>query len=262
MITDLYLTEKLQSGSLLGVIFDFDGTLLNIVEPLKKAIYEVFTDYDINTDINKAINEVGTLLESVQGYPIPKILLESHTLFKHITFFRHLSFFKKLRIITKIFVKYLDYSRTASFFPGTKELVKNLSQFCDLYIVSHNQSKIIKNHLESERIEKNFKGIYGIDNLNALKPSPETLVPIMKSYNSFQNDKFIIIGDMPTDIELGIEAGFFTIAIANGISKRETLLKCRPNLLVNSISELINLFGFGNKNISQTSLKSNIKIKS
>ncbi|MBD3342066.1 MAG: hypothetical protein GF353_23400, partial [Candidatus Lokiarchaeota archaeon] len=61
------LVEKLQSRSFCGVIFDFDGTVIDIKEPLKRAIEEAFAEYGIKDDIGQTIREIGSVIESVQG---------------------------------------------------------------------------------------------------------------------------------------------------------------------------------------------------
>ena len=105
------LIELLQSGSLRGIIFDFDGTLLDIREILEKAIEEILVEKNVNVDMETTIQEIGALLETIQGFPLPKVLLESYDIFKHITSLSNLSYFNQLRIAVKIFSKYLEYSK-------------------------------------------------------------------------------------------------------------------------------------------------------
>ena len=103
------LIERIQNGSLRAIIFDFDGTLLDIRQILEKSIEEVLEDEVKQTefDMDTTIQEIGALLETIQGYPLPKILLESYEIFKYITALKHLSYFKQLGIAVKIFSKYL-----------------------------------------------------------------------------------------------------------------------------------------------------------
>ncbi len=233
------LIEKLRSGYFKGIVFDFDGTILDITGPLRTSIDEVFEYYKITGDMDTTIQEIGSVLESIQGYPLPKIVLQSYDIFKYISVLQNMSYLKKLRIAAKLFAKYLDYAEEAPIFPGIKPLLKFLKKKSDLYIVSHNQTKNIYPHLEREEIESFFKNVYGTDQLPALKPDPESLSPIINEYNGVKRSQFLMIGDMPSDIEAGKEAGFWTIAIASGISKREILEETNPNLIVESVSELL-----------------------
>ena len=118
------LVEKLREGSFRGIIFDFDGTILDIMDPLQRAIDEVFEYYSLTGDRETTIQEIGAVLETVQGLPFSKIILESYEIFKHITVLQHLTYLKKLRIAAKLFTKYLEYAKEAPFFSGVKPLIE------------------------------------------------------------------------------------------------------------------------------------------
>jgi len=259
MSTDNQLIKKLQSGSIRGIIFDFDGTLLDIREPLQKSIEEVYGEKGIKADIETTIREIGALMETIQSYPLPKILLESYEMFKHISSLQSITYLKKLRIAVKIFSKYLTYAKDASFYPKAIEIVKKLKKSYDLFIISHNQTRNLLEHLEREKIEGIFKEIYGADKLPILKPDPGALQPVFESYKSCKLNEFIMIGDMPSDIQAGKEAGVWTIGIASGVSSRETLAEFEPDLLIDSLEELSILLE--KKSISESNTQKSIKIK-
>jgi ribonucleotide monophosphatase NagD (HAD superfamily) len=69
-----------------------------------------------------------------------------------------------------------------------------------------------------------------------------------------------MIGDMPTDIQAGKEAGVWTIGVATGVSKKEMLADFKPHLLLDSLDDLKRLIE--NKNLSNSSSQNSIKIKS
>jgi phosphoglycolate phosphatase-like HAD superfamily hydrolase len=48
-----------------------------------------------------------------------------------------------------------------------------------------------------------------------------------------------MIGDMPSDITAGFEAGFWTIGVASGVSKKEILSEYKPDLLIDSLEDLM-----------------------
>jgi len=235
------LNNRLESRSLKGIIFDFDGTLLDIREILEKSIEEVLVDQNINIDMEITIQEIGALLETIQGFPLPKILLESYEIFNHITSLNNFSYFKQLRIAAKIFTKYLEYSKEAPLLPGVKPLLKKLAKSFDLFIVSHNKTETIMEHLKNETIAKFFKGVYGSDRIPVQKPDPLALQPPLETYERRKRDDFLMIGDMPSDIIAGREAGLWTIGVASGVSKKEILLEYKPDLLINSFYELIEM---------------------
>ncbi len=235
------LVESFKKKSLRGIIFDFDGTLLDIKKALEDSVVEVFEYYNLHLEKEQTIQEIGTVLESIQGHPIPKILLQSYDIFKGISSLEKQTFLKKLRIAIKLFTRYLDYSKDASILPGSKEMLEYLSKHYDLYIVSHNQTRSIMEHLQKEELEKYFKGIFGMDKLVELKPSPKAFQPVFDLYEKCQAREFVMIGDMPSDIEAGREAGFWTIGLASGVSNEEVLAQYHPDILIHSFHELLEL---------------------
>lgn len=241
MSRDIQLKKRLQSGSLRAIIFDFDGTLLDIREIIEKSIEEVLLEKNAGIDMETTIQEIGALLEVIQGYALPKVLLESYEIFKHITALENLTYFNKLRLAVKIFTKYLEYSKDAQFFPGTKSLLKKLSKSYDLFIVSHNKTETILDHLEKEGIDNLFKDVYGSDKIPVQKPDPMALQPPLENYEKRRRDEFVMIGDMPSDIIAGREGGLWTIGVASGVSKKEILIGNQADLVVDSLNELLEI---------------------
>lgn len=46
---------------------------------------------------------------------------------------------------------------------------------------------------------------------------------------------------MPSDISAGSEAGFWTIGVASGVSKKEILLEYKPDLLIDSLDDFLQM---------------------
>ncbi|MFX1418523.1 MAG: HAD family hydrolase [Promethearchaeota archaeon] len=242
MSRDKQLIELIQTGSLRGIIFDFDGTLLDIRDVLEKSIEEILGEQSLDLDMDETIQEIGALLETIQGYPLPKVLLESYDIFNHITALKGLTYFKKLQIAVKIFAKYLEYAKEATFFSAVKPLLKKLRKSFDLFIVSHNKTETIIEHLEKENLNGDFfKGVYGSDKIPVQKPDPMALQPALENYNKLRRDEFVMIGDMPSDITAGRDAGFWTIGVASGVSKKQILADYQPDLLIESLEQLMKI---------------------
>ena len=135
----------------LKVDFSDEDTLISALSTQVRELAEESAGLDlveknINVDMETTIQEIGALLETIQGYPLPKVLLESYEIFKYITALKDLTYFKKLRIAIKIFGKYLEYAKDASFFPEFKPLLEKLAKSCDLFIISHNKTETIMEH--------------------------------------------------------------------------------------------------------------------
>ena len=162
-------------------------------------------------------------------------------MFKYISSLNSLTFMKKIQIAAMIFSKYLTLAKEAPIFPNTAQYLKKLSKSYDLYIVSHNQTKNIIEHLEKHELMNLFKGIYGADILPALKPDPNSLKPVFDSYKSIKLKEFVMIGDMPSDIIAGVEAGVWTIAVTTGVSNKDVLSQQGASIVIDSLSELIKI---------------------
>ncbi|MHA1104260.1 MAG: HAD family hydrolase [Promethearchaeota archaeon] len=233
--------RDLQDGSIRGLIFDFDGTLLDIAAPLRNSIEEVFEKYKVVSDMETTIQEIGALMETIQGYPLPKIILQSYDMFKYISSLNSLTFMKQIEIAAKIFSRYLTLAKEAPIFPNADNILKKLNKTFDLFIVSHNKTKNIIEHLEKHELMSLFKGVYGADSLPELKPDPNSLKPVFDNYKSSKLKEFVMIGDMPSDIIAGVEAGVWTIAITTGVSNKDVLSEQGPSLVIDSLSELIKI---------------------
>ena len=199
-------------------------------------------------------------MEIIQGTPLPKIMIESFELFKYITSLQSISFLKKLRIATSIFTRYLTLAKEAPFYPEAEEFINKFKKSYDLFIVSHNQTKNIIPHLEDNKVKNLFKGVFGADLLPELKPDPSALNPVFESYKSCNLKEFVMIGDMPSDIQAGKEAGVWTIGVTTGVSKKEMLAEFKPDLLIDSLDQLKRFIE--DKNLSNSKTQNSVKIKS
>ena len=147
---------------------------------------------------------------------------------------------KKHNILPIIFLMILCITATAQ---DEGNEYKKEGKYYDLFIVSHNKTETIIEHLEKEGISGLFKGIYGSDKIPSQKPDPMALQPPLENYEKRYREEFLMIGDMPSDIIAGREAGMWTLGVASGVSKREILMESKPDLLITSLDELLHLIG-------------------
>lgn len=79
------------------------------------------------------------------------------------------------------------------------------------------------------------------DDVVNFKPNPEPIL-LAAQLVGMAVDQCVYVGESPYDIEAGVAAGVYVAAVASGGYPAESLLACKPDLLLNDISELTALF--------------------
>ncbi len=233
--------EKINLGKYKGIIFDMDGVIYDISEAIKKAVNDSVEKYDMNVNPDDVMEEIALLIEEIQNYPVPKILLNSYDLLK-VKFLEGLSFFKKLRIAIFMFNQFNKYKEAEStIFKGIDALISKLAKHVKLAILTNNKSQYAEEVLEKFNLSEYFKTIIGFNDVTEVKPSPEGIIKILNKWN-LKPSEAIFIGDMTTDIEAGKAAKVSIICVASGLAQKETLKKHNPDILVENTEQLIKLF--------------------
>ena len=233
--------EKINLGNFKGIIFDMDGVIYDISEAIKKAVDDSVEKYDMNVNPDEVMEEIAHLIEEIQNYPVPKILLNSYDLLK-VKFLEGISFFKKLRIAIFMFNQFNKYKEAEStIFKGIDDLISKLAKNVKLAILTNNKSQYAEEVLEKFNLSNYFSTIVGFNDVSEVKPNPEGILKILDKWNLKPKDA-IFIGDMTTDIEAGKAANVTTICVASGLAQKETLKKHQPNILVDNTEQLIKLF--------------------
>ena len=207
------------------IIWDLDGTLYDISEAIRKAVDDSIEKYDMSINPNEVMEEIAHLIEKIQNYPVPKILLNSYELLQ-VQFLEGISFFRKLRIAK-----------------GIDDLISKLAKNVKLAILTNNKSQYAEEVLERFKLREFFDIVIGFNEVSEVKPSPEGIIKILDKWN-IKPSEAIFIGDMTTDIEAGKAANVKMVCVASGLAKKETLQEHNPDILVDNTQELINLFGF------------------
>jgi len=233
--------EKINLDNYKGIIFDMDGVIFNISDAIKKAVDDSVDKYQMNVNQDEVMEEIARLIEEIQNYPVPKILLNSYDLLK-VKFLEGISFFKKLRIAIFMFNQFNKYKDAeSSIYEGIDKLISKLAKHKKLAILTNNKSQYAEEVLEKFNLSSYFNTIIGFNDVSEVKPNPEGILKILNKWN-LKPTEAIFIGDMTTDIEAGKAANVKMICVASGLAQKETLLKHQPDILVDSTEQLIKLF--------------------
>ncbi|MFX1328282.1 MAG: HAD family hydrolase [Promethearchaeota archaeon] len=236
--------EKINLTNFKGIIFDLDGVIYDITESIKKAVDDGIEKYQLhNVNRDDVMEEIAHLIEEIQNYPVPKILLNSYELLK-VNFLKGISFFKKLRIAIFLFNQFNKYKEAEStIFNGVDKLISKLVKHVKLAILTNNKSQYAEEVLDKFNLTKYFETIIGFNEVTEVKPNPEGILKILNKWN-LKPSEAIFIGDMTTDIEAGKAANVKMICVASGLARKEILLKHQPDILVDNTEQLIKLFNF------------------
>ncbi|MFX1390950.1 MAG: HAD family hydrolase [Promethearchaeota archaeon] len=236
--------EKINLQHFKGIIFDLDGVIYDITSAIKKAVDDGIEKYKLeNVNRDDVMEEIAHLIEEIQNYPVPKILLNSFDLLK-VDFLKGISFFKKLRIAIFLFNQFNKYKEEEStIFKGIDDLISEMAKKVKLAILTNNKSQYAEEVLEKFNLSHYFDIIIGFNDVTEVKPSPEGILKILDKWNLKPSDA-IFIGDMTTDVDAGKAAKVKMICVASGLAQKQKLAEHKPDILVDNTENLIELFTF------------------
>jgi HAD superfamily hydrolase (TIGR01549 family) len=234
--------EKINLDKYKGLIWDLDGTIFNISDALNKAVEDGIEKYQLSINREEVMEEIAHLIEDIQNYPVPKILLNSYDLLK-VKFLEGISFFKKLRIAIFLFNQFNKYKDAEStIYKGIDDLISNLSKNkLRLAILTNNKRQYAEEVLDKFNLTKFFNPIIGFNEVSETKPNPEGLNIVLSEWG-IKPSEAIFVGDMTSDIDAGKAAKVKVICVASGLAQKSALLEHKPDILVDNTEELIRLF--------------------
>ena len=225
-----------------GIIFDLDGVIYNITGAIEKAVDDIVKKYELNVEKKDVMQEIAHLIEDLQNYAVPEIILNSYDLLK-INFMEGLSYFNKLRIGIFLFTQFNKYKDAEStIYRGIDTLIEDLhKRKFKLAILTNNKSTYAEEVLRKYNLHKYFNCIIGFNDISETKPSPEGIKLILNRWKMKSNE-VIFIGDMTSDVDAGKAADVTTICVASGLAQKEDLQNHNPDILLNTIDDLITFF--------------------
>ncbi|MBD3215997.1 MAG: HAD-IA family hydrolase [Candidatus Lokiarchaeota archaeon] len=233
--------EKITLDKYKGIIFDLDGVIYDITDAIKKAVEDGVEKYQLDVLVDSVLQEIAHLIEEIQHYPVPKIILNSYDLLQ-VEFLHNMSYMKKLRIAVFLFNQFNEYREDATIFKGIDEIIDELhKKDLNLAILTNNKSQYAEEILEKFNLFEYFPTIVGFNDVSEVKPSPEGILKIIEKWN-MNPEEVIFIGDMTTDVEAGKAAGVTMVCLSSGLAEKDALMEHKPDYLVENTNELKELF--------------------
>lgn len=198
------------------VIFDFDGTLADVV-PLMRKVYGDFAVRKGYPEMTEEIYETlrkGTLKDvlkwaGIKPWQLPGIMREGRS-----------AFYKG--------------SKQVMLFEGITDLLPQLkNQGIDLYILSSNSVDTIKEIMKRNNVDT----FVTVLKRPALFGKSVSIKKLMKK-NGYKKSEVWMVGDEVRDIEAANKAGVNSVAVAWGLQHEIALERSNPTFLARSVKEL------------------------
>jgi phosphoglycolate phosphatase len=130
-------------------------------------------------------------------------------------------------------------ARLSQPYPGVIDALQALSDFTRGVVTTKGarEADIVLQRLGLSRFFRYVQaGTPGL----SLKPAPDGILAALAMLHCAPTHA-LMVGDTPADIGAGRAAGVMTCAVTYGYSRREALLQCAPDYLIDTFGELVTL---------------------
>lgn len=201
-----------------AVIFDFDGTIVDSLAAVIRVIEQVtgvkkpMTEAEVERLENMSMWQVAQTMK-LPLYKVPTIVLRGRHMFH-------------------------GHMQSVRVHPGMAELLAALHKTVPLFVLSTNRTANIEKYLQWHGLDQYFTRIYG-------SASPFSKVRKMRELlarESLKPQDVWCVGDEIIDIKSARKTGMRVAAVTWGYSSREGLVLQRPDVLVDTVAALRQVF--------------------
>lgn len=192
-----------------SILFDVDDTLLNFKAGQRQAIDKLFTEQGLV--LTPAMRELYEAKNHQLWSDLEKGLVSrEYVLAERFTYiFKEYGLVKDGAEMDQIFRKHL--ANETIFMEDALEMVKELSQSYNLYIVTNGVAVTQYRRLEKSGLAPYFKGVYISEEVGYQKPMNEFFDCVFEKSPEIVKEETIIVGDSLTaDIQGGLNTGIQT----------------------------------------------------
>ncbi len=204
------------------IVFDLDGVIIDSVGDIVAAVHHTLKQVG-SQDRDFAFIRNG-IPNTVRPFLLPCLDDQS-----------------KDRIDEAIEVFKIYYEQNCTrhtvLYPGVRDALEYYAGKKKLAVATSNLYPAAMKMLHDLNIFRYFDLIVTGDDVERAKPDPECVNYILKSLGC-SRDAAIMVGDTPTDIVTGKNAGIATCAVLYGIGTLAELNPCAPDFMVENLMEL------------------------
>lgn len=212
-----------------GLLTDLDGTLIHSQDAICEALYECFAHVGARVPDKQEILDmfglpVEVMLQQLGGVePTETARIDE--------------------FINEYKRQYPPHMAAgAKLIQNAKETVDRIADMgYPICLITSERRKNARFILDRLALSPSIPYLISRDDVERFKPDPE---PLLKAAElvGLPPEKCVYIGESPFDIQAGVAAGVFVVAVASGNWSVQSLLDCHPDILVDDISELTSLF--------------------
>ena len=208
--------------TLKGLIFDFDGLILDTESPEYQAWQEIYQQHNVNLNIHDWALCVGAGVDAFD----PVANLEMLTGKTH----------NRLDLINRQRDRSDYLGEHLSPLPGVKDLLeKARSQGLKIAIASSSDRFWVIGHLNQIGLADYFDCVLTRDDVNQVKPDPELYLSALKCLQLEPADA-VAFEDSPNGITAARAAGLFCVAVPNPITRQ--LVISHASLILDSLEQV------------------------
>jgi len=202
------------------IIFDFDGVLADTLDDMLRFALDTCVELGIQripTPADLASLETMSFVEYGRQLGVPSHLLDKFT--------------------DGCFKRFGQRSRPPKIFDGMKQVVEQLSRNNTIAVVTGNTTQTVENFLDAHGLRGCVRGIFAVDQPGS---KPEKIQSASRQLAK-QGDVTYVVGDAVSDIRAARDASVKSIAVGWGHQSLSKLMDAKPDYLVHSPQELLEL---------------------
>jgi phosphoglycolate phosphatase len=202
------------------ILFDFDGVLADTLGDMLSFGQDACAELGIQripTPADLASLETMSFVEYGRQLGVPPHLLDKFT--------------------DGCFKRFGQRSRPPKIFDGMKQVLEQLSRDNAIAVVTGNTTQTVENFLNVHGLSNCVRGIFAVDQPGS---KPEKILSARRQFAK-QGDTTYLVGDAVSDIRAARDTFVKSIAVSWGHQSLDKLTDARPDYLVHSPRELLEL---------------------
>lgn len=202
------------------ILFDFDGVLADTLDDMLSFAQDACAELGIHriaAPADLASLETMSFVEYGRQLGVPSYLLD--------------------KFVDGCFKRFGQRSRPPKIFEGMKQVVEQLSKDNTIAVVTGNTTQTVENFLDAHGLSSFVRAIFAVDQPGS---KPEKILSARKQLAK-QNDVTYLVGDAVSDIRAAGDASVKSIAVSWGHQSLDKLMDAKPDYLVHSPRELLEL---------------------